>query len=105
MTGSTVSELRPITEDEVRRYLVAKGTTDKCFSCGHDGWYMDGGSQNLYRCIPWGVPKDSGPASVVQAIPSSIAVVTMTCKNCGFVRMHDVYMILVWLKLHPEEMA
>lgn len=98
-----ISKLRPITEAEVRRFLINKGTTDKCFSCGHDGWFMDGGAHDLYRCLPWGRPMEGPAVSLVRPIESAISVVTMTCQNCGLVRMHDVYAILAWLAHHPEE--
>lgn len=99
----TTPKLHPLTEDDVRRYLVDKGTTDKCFSCGHDGWYMDGGEHNLYRCVPWGVPNEAGSPVAIAPTGSAVPVVTMTCKNCGLFRMHDAYMIVLWLHFQNSE--
>lgn len=96
--------VRELQEADVRRFLHAKRTTDKCFSCGADDWYMDAGSHELYRCYPWGNRiGEKKLAVVIQDDAWGVPVVSMTCMNCGFIRSHDMVMMVRWLDENPSE--
>lgn len=103
MSGLEDVRIRPVTENELRSYLIAKGTSDKCFSCGTDQWFLDSGENDIYRGIPWADAGEGRSLVYLDERTSAMAVVLMTCQNCGFVRMHDLYMILLWLHYNPVD--
>jgi len=99
-----MTDLREVNEDEVRRFLRAKTRGDECFSCGSTVWSFDGGSANIFRGWPWGRPRKEGTMTgFLDFSPQAgVAMLVMTCGNCGFQRAHDIRWVIDWLDNNPE---
>jgi hypothetical protein len=81
-----------INADDLIKYLVAKGAKPECPSCGENDWHMSTGAQE-FATLP--IAKSEFYARTTE---SYLAVMTMICKNCGFVRMHARPLVEAWKK-------
>jgi hypothetical protein len=94
--------VRPLSDDEVKRFLVANTKGDECFSCGDTSWIIACGQSNIFRSISLGIREREPHGSLVDtSVGKAEPVVTLTCTKCGFVRMHDLYLINLWLHNNP----
>lgn len=74
------------------KYLVAKGARPECPSCGANDWHMGKGNQEF------GVLPVAKSELYPRTTDSYIALLTMICKNCGFVRTHARPLVEAWKK-------
>ncbi len=90
--------LKGVSEDDVRRFLVARTRSDECFSCGERSWVIKGDG-DFFRGMAVGMePPDNPQVSLFKSIDLAEPVIMMVCAKCGFVRMHDLFMINLWLE-------
>jgi len=88
--------MRWIPEEEVQRYVSAKGALRPCEACGHTAFELLNESSQLAI----------GPTVVVvneQGVSNRpiIPLTMLGCVNCGYVRNFLTYIILSWLEANP----
>ena len=102
--GRSQWQVRPVSDEEVRRFMIAHGASDNCFSCGTDAWHLDGGDEGLFRTQPWArAYEDDSYAVRLSERAFGLPVVSMTCMNCGFIRSHSLGFIISWLDRESQK--
>lgn len=101
-----IPRLKGVSEADVKRFLIARTKSDECFSCGSNGWVLKGDG-DFYRGLAVGLGslQTDDQSSLFKTIELADPVVAMVCTRCGFVRMHDLFMINLWLQNEGAENA
>lgn len=87
-----------LTLEGIQRFLIAKGATDACPSCGQRFWATFGyGEFGAHLGLPWCFDRQPDGTVGIGVAGNCRAVIAIACTNCGFIRLHDQYPIRLWL--------
>jgi hypothetical protein len=89
--------------DDIKRFFVSKGIPDFCPCCGTRKWHISGygegsdPSNQVYLGLPYTINLQENSSSTSIDGGMSRTVITVTCSNCGYVRLHDRFAVQSWL--------
>jgi hypothetical protein len=90
--------IQPIKLSDAIRFLEAKGISRNCPSCGHDKCDLVNEERgNLHFALPG---FRFGGYDINRA--DMFGLFTLTCADCGFVRLFHRSVIANWIERNPE---
>lgn len=87
-----------VTAKQVSAYSADKGSTGKCPFCGNDVWFVLTREDSAI-----GKVDDDEMEIAISSLPvsksgqSTIPTVSMTCSNCGFIRLQHAELLQEWI--------
>ena len=87
-----MAKVSSITGDDINAFLLDRGATEECATCGEEELQIVGDQVSTASLI---LVPNSNP---MPADPASFPLAVVACRNCGAIRLHSIGAIATWKK-------